>query len=65
MVENIINIAGSTATNLPAYGSFSTSMLTSATSNNGIANNISVGVRDMWINLFKIHMPDAVSIVNR
>ena len=61
--NNIINVAGSTATNLPALGTFSTSMLTSATSNSGTVNNISVGVRDMWINLFKIHMPDAVSVV--
>ena len=38
-------------------------MLTSATSDSGAVNNISVGVRDMWINLFKINMPDAVSVV--
>ena len=63
---NLINIAGSNISSLPVAPAtptaFTISRLTSANSNTGTLNNIGVAIIDANLWLYRVHMPDAVSI---
>ena len=61
---NLLNLAGSTDCSLPAVNAVDLTFgkLSSATSNSGIKNNISVAILDMNLWLYRCHMDDAVSI---
>jgi len=58
---NLINIAGSNVSTLPNAGATNLTIgrLTSASSNSGTANNISVAVVDMNLWLHRVHMPNS------
>ena len=62
---NLISIAGSNVLSLPVGNvtPFSIGKLTSATSNAGLINSISVGVVDMNMWVYRVHMPNVVSRV--
>ena len=62
---NILQIAGRNVCCLPTATptNFSIGKLTSATSNAGTINNISVGVFDMNMWVYRYHLPNAVSVV--
>ena len=61
---NVLQIAGSNVSSLPfgAATPFSIVKLTSATSNAGSINTIGVGIVDMNLYLYRVHMPNVVSI---
>ena len=58
---DILNISGSNVTSLET--AFSIGKLTSPTSNAGSINNISLGVVDMNLWMYRVHMPNVVSRV--
>ena len=56
---DLVNIAGSNVCSLPAGNAtnFSLSRLSSANSNNGVLNNIGIGIVDISLWLYKIRLP--------